>query len=309
MDGNYYDYADWVFYFCFGAAVCANFQGLLISPILIKKNWKRNVVIVLANLFYLTSNWLSYSQNIYSDCSSVGYGVQLLMIFGSLFEAFTPLIRAYSLLTPRWKKAAPMMAGIMVIAQFLTLNGISFECNVTEHQFVVIHHKRSADAVASLFAIYIYILSFSKIIQVIDTSQFGKSNGRMKVIRTLSKYSMLFAIAMRVMIALVDIGQLDQNGKVVMLMRSNIVVFLMATQLCLELSKLSSDGSEYSDSDSITGGQTKSKGRGSKDKKSTPNGRPEIKSAEIVSKDHRKSTGSKDSKSIGVPVQMRPIKI
>eukprot|EP00834_Sanchytrium_tribonematis_P001439 NODE_35_length_36362_cov_0.944434.p15 type:complete len:290 gc:universal NODE_35_length_36362_cov_0.944434:15045-15914(+) len=258
--GDYYDYADWGFYFCFGAAICANFQGLLISTVLLKKNWRRNIVIVIANICYLISNWISFGQSTTENCTSTGYAVQIMLIFGSLFEAHTPLLRAFSLLTPRWKKAAPILSAIMIIAQFCTLIGVQFICDSEEHQFMVVVHRRSADAVASLFAIYIYILSFSKIIQVIDTSQFGKSNGRMKVIRTLSKYSMLFAIAMRVVIALFDIGRLDKNGKVVMAMRSNIVVFLMATQLCLELSKLSSDGSEYSDSDSITGAN---KGTGS----------------------------------------------
>ena len=230
--------------------MCANVQGLLISPILIKKNWKRNLVIVLANICYLISNWVSYAQSSADNCISTGYTVHIFMIFGSLFEAHTPLIRAFPLLTPRWKRAAPIMSGIMIIAQFLTLVNVQFVCNSPDHQFMVVIHQKSADAVASLFAIYIYILSFSKIIQVIDTSQFGKVNGRMKVIRALSKYSMFFAIAMRVMIALFDIGRLDKNGKVVMAMRSNIVIFLMATQFCLELSKLSSDGSALSDSDS-----------------------------------------------------------
>ena len=246
-----YDLADWGYYFCFGAAICANFQGLLISPILIKKNWKRNISIVAANICYLVSNWIAYGQS-GIECSSAGYAVQVTLIFGSIFEAHTPLIRAYNLLTPRWKKAVPFMSIIMIIAQFLTLDKATFICDSEEHQFVTVIHKRAADAIASLFAIYIYILSYSKIIQVIDTNQFGKVNGRMKVIRTLSKYSMVFAILMRMMIALFDIGRLDKNGKVVMAMRSNIVIFLMATQLCLELSKLGTDGSEYSDSDSIT---------------------------------------------------------
>ena len=80
-------------YICFGIALCANVQGMLISPILLKKDWKRNIVVVFANLSYFLSNMLNFGQKSASNCAIVGAFVQFFLILGSILEVHTPVFQ------------------------------------------------------------------------------------------------------------------------------------------------------------------------------------------------------------------------
>ena len=240
-------------YICFGVALCANVQGLLISTILLKKDWKRNLVIVLANLCYFISNALNFGQKGSKlDCVGTGIIIQLLMILGSIFEVHTPMVRAYTLLTPKLKKIVPAISACMILCQFLVLVQFKAECSSNKKQFVILETSPAPQLLSNVLSIALFFIAFSKIIKLIDKSEFAKGNSKMQLIRSLSKYSLIFAISVKLAQTILDgtqfkfVNDLLHDGAITIALRSNLVVFLMISQFTLELTKVAGDQSTHS---------------------------------------------------------------
>ena len=241
-------------YICFGVALCANIQGLIITPILLKKDLKRNIVVVLANVFYFTSNMINFSQRSISNCDAAGYLVQLLLILGSILEVHTPMIRAYWLLNTRMKKIIPVVGILMILFQFLVLIDMSTNCNDTSQHFLVLSKFNSAQLVSDILSIILLYVAFRKIIELIDKSEFVKVNAKMQLLRSLAKYSLVCVISVKVCQSVLETTgfwrpfDFLNNGALVIALRSNLIVVLMVSQLTLELTKASDDVTEKSDS-------------------------------------------------------------
>eukprot|EP00834_Sanchytrium_tribonematis_P001112 NODE_24_length_41419_cov_0.818780.p13 type:complete len:306 gc:universal NODE_24_length_41419_cov_0.818780:27620-28537(+) len=256
MNAKIYNLVDTADYICFGIALCTNIQGLLISPVLLKKDWKRNIVVVLANACYLISNLVNFGQKGIQDCLLSGYLIQLFMIFGSILEVHTPIVRAFPLFNAKLKKIVPIASFIMILCQFLVLVDFHVECDSISKRFLSLHSAAPAQFVANIFSIFILFVAFSKIIELIDKSEFAKNNSKMQLIRTLSKYSLYFAISVKVGHTVLDAtnfgnsSRLLSDGAITIALRSNLVVFLMISQFTLELTKQAGDQSTHSDSNS-----------------------------------------------------------
>eukprot|EP00834_Sanchytrium_tribonematis_P001442 NODE_35_length_36362_cov_0.944434.p18 type:complete len:277 gc:universal NODE_35_length_36362_cov_0.944434:14157-14987(+) len=241
---------DWSHYIYFGIAINANLQGLIMSPLLLMKDFKRNWFIVISNILYFIGNWVSFFGNSI-DCDTAMYVVQLTIITGSIFEVHTPLVRAYKLLEGKLKRSIPILSGSLIICIFCSLAGIHSMCYTSSSHFVKIFVSIVPDLIASIFSISIYLISFWKIIELIDSSEFGKDNPKMQMIRAIAKFSMYFMVLVRCCMIGFSIGGLDTNQKLSTALRTNLVVFLMIVQLTLELTKSSGETSERSDVESV----------------------------------------------------------
>ena len=225
----------------------ANIQGLLMAPLLLKRDFRRNSLIVLSNIFYFVSDILSFSGSSV-DCRAAMYIIQLFIIFGSILEVHTPMLRAYKLIEGKIKLALPFVSSALVICIFCTFAGLYGSCGLKSSHFVNVHISIVPDALASVFSICIYAISFWKIIELIDSSEFGKDNPKMQMIRGIAKYSMLFVIVVRVLMISLAIAGFDANQKLTTALRTNLVVFLMVVQLVLELTKVTGNTDEESGS-------------------------------------------------------------
>ena len=245
-----YQEIDWNQYIFAGIALNANIQGLLMTPLLLKSDYKRNLLIVFSNLFYFISNIISFSGRLNENCQVAMYFVQVFIIFGSIFEVHTPLIRAFKLLDGKVKKVVPVLSSALVISIFCSLINLYGSCGSTTSVFIYVHVSIVPDAVASVFSISIYAISFFKIIQMIDSSEFVKENPKMQMIKSIAKYSIFFVIIVRILMIALAIAGYDENEKLTTALRTNLVVFLMVVQIVLELSKHSTDIIEKSDVES-----------------------------------------------------------
>eukprot|EP00834_Sanchytrium_tribonematis_P001922 NODE_51_length_31136_cov_0.357670.p10 type:complete len:290 gc:universal NODE_51_length_31136_cov_0.357670:273-1142(+) len=221
------------FYVAFGSAICANIQGLVLSPALLYKSWRRNGPAVFANVCFTISNWLNFYQ-LHMECNTAAYLIETFMILGSIFEVLAPLTRAFPLLNSRLKKVMVVMCGLLVCAEFTTLAGMDYTCDEEETQFVMMSLNIPSEVISHIFGIGIYLVAFSKIIKLVNGSIFAKDNGKMQLLKTISLFSMCAAIAIKCGTLLGFL--LDrEDTEVEMAMKSNLVLILMVSQLTLEL--------------------------------------------------------------------------
>ena len=246
-----YQEIDWNQYIFAGVALNASIQGLLIAPLLLTSDFRRNLLIVLANTFYLLSDFISFSASSI-NCDVGVYFIQLFIILGSICEVHTPLLRTYKLFDGIVKKAIPFLSASLTISIFCSLIGIYGYCGLSTSHFVSVHVNIIPDALASGISICVYILTFYKIINLVNSSEFGKENPKMQMIRGIAKYSMYFVIVVRLLMISFAIAGYDTNQKLTTALRSNLVVFLMIVQLSLELTKSASDRRD--DEESISQG-------------------------------------------------------
>eukprot|EP00835_Amoeboradix_gromovi_P004654 NODE_375_length_9841_cov_0.151098.p2 type:complete len:277 gc:universal NODE_375_length_9841_cov_0.151098:1593-763(-) len=225
------------FYIAFGSAICANLQGLIISPILLKKGWKRNGAAVLANICFSVSNWVSFYQ-LNMECSTAVNISQVFMVLGSLFEVVAPMSRAYPLLSSRFKKIVPVLVFTLIIAESCSLIDLQYRCDGEESQFPEIVVNPYSETLSHILGIMLYIIAFQKIISLVDNSIFAKENGKMLLLRSIAKASVYFTIALKFGCWIGYLLDGAEDNEVEMAMKSNLCLDLLVSQLILELANI-----------------------------------------------------------------------
>ena len=166
------------------------------------------------------------------------------------------MVRAYWLLNEKFKRIVPILSMLMILFQLLVFINLDVICVDFKKHFLTLRSFTPAQLVSNLISIIIFLIAFVKIIKLIDKSEFAKSNPKMQLIRSMSKYSLLFAISVKLIHTGLDatslgyVNELLKNGAMSIALRSNLVVFLMVSQFTLELTKQADDESTHSGGDS-----------------------------------------------------------
>eukprot|EP00834_Sanchytrium_tribonematis_P000658 NODE_12_length_54577_cov_0.384100.p23 type:complete len:276 gc:universal NODE_12_length_54577_cov_0.384100:17841-18668(+) len=222
------------FYIAFGASICANLQGLVLSPALLQRSWKRNLPVVFSNICFIISNWVAFYENT-MECSTSVYVSELFMVLGSLFEVLAPLTRAYPLFSDKVKKMMLALIFSVTVAEFTSLVSLNYDCEGEETQFPNILVNMPSEVISHILGVAIYFLAFSKIIALVNSSSFSKENGRMQLLKSISLWSMYAVIGIKVGTLIGFLFDGDSDNEVEMAMKSNLVMVLIVSQLTLEL--------------------------------------------------------------------------
>ena len=241
-----YEDFDSSFYIAFGGAITANILGLLLSPVLLIRDWKKNSIAVASNIFLIISNCIAYGQYGISDCNTAGNAVQFFMIAGSLAEVLAPICRSYLLFDKTTGYAMRLMVVMLIISEFCSFANIQYICNNPKSQFAYIRINVYSEVFSNLLGIVIYAVSFYQIIKVINSSELTRQNSRMQVVKKMALgciYSTCI-IKLGCLLGYILVGEGDND--VEMALKSGLSCAIIICVLFLELATKAKDSVENS---------------------------------------------------------------
>ena len=239
---------DYNFYITFGAAVTLNFIGLLLSPVILLRNPKRNGMAVGANLMFIVSNWIQFGQQ-GLNCDGATHAIQFFMILGSLLEVLAPLTRTFPLLEKRLKKYMVGIIVLLVISEFTSVAGLGYDCNKVGSQFSYIRNNMYSEISSHCIGMVIYVISFRAIITLINSSEFTKENSRMKIVKTMSIWSIYFTVFVKIGCLIGYFSDGNGNNELEMALKSGLACAIILLSLFLEVSTKSNANSKNATSE------------------------------------------------------------
>ena len=226
--------ADKLFYAFYGAAICGNLQGFTLSYVLLKKDYKRNSFVIIANIAYFICNIL-YTQN-QSSCQSTAYLIKTFQLLGSILEVMTPFTRALKLMSRNLKVVSAVLSIGLLFFSFIQLNQLKYTCNITTNEFINFEPNLPAILISAVFSVSIYLIAFLTILKVVYASQFLKLNARLQIVKLVSIYTMLFAISTRIAITILSIIARGDDG-IQLALQSHLILSLLLSQFAVEVTK------------------------------------------------------------------------
>eukprot|EP00835_Amoeboradix_gromovi_P003218 NODE_204_length_14945_cov_0.251313.p4 type:complete len:282 gc:universal NODE_204_length_14945_cov_0.251313:10262-11107(+) len=245
---------DEAFYIAFGCAIMANSAALVVSPVLLLRDWRKNLLAVLSNLFLIVSNWTSYAprHNSSLGCEIKSYTIQVFMILGSLSQVLAPLSRSFFLLENKYKKSVIGLIFLLTIAEFCSLVDLNYSCDEESSRFAAIHINPYSNVFANLLGFCIYAIAFYQVVKLINSSVLTKENNRMQVVKRISIGSIYLTGAIKIgcLVGYIIDGD-GYNGEgdneIEMTLKSCLSCAIIFCFLFLELCTRAKDSVENSD--------------------------------------------------------------